>query len=256
MIKLERDGDSTRSLTSAVRERLRADIVACRIGPGEKLHIARLAGRYAVSLGAVREALSRLVAEGWVQAEDQRGFRASPVSSEDLHDITWARIEIEGLALRRSIEFGDAQWEARVRRAYQELSEAGLPQPDERGPVVDAWRAAHARFHSALVAGCGSEWLLRFRHTLYEQSERYRVLSYRVKPRDLATEHRVIVEATLHRDAQAAVKALSEHFTVTAEAMLEGLASGGLGWSEGAEGAATLPGHRAARPHGSRRPPS
>lgn len=119
--------------------------------------------------------------------------------------------------------------------------------------MVDAWRVAHARFHSALVAGCGSEWLLRFRHTLYEQSERYRVLSYRVKPRDPAIEHRVIVEATLHWDAEAAIKALSERFRVTAKAMLEGFASGGLRWCEGVEGAATLPRHPAARPHGSRR---
>jgi len=253
VIKLERNGDSTRSLTSAVRERLRADIVACRIVPGEKLHIARLASRYGVSVGAVREALSRLVSEGWVQAEDQRGFQASPVSVEDLHDITRARIEIEGIALHRSIEFGDAQWEARVRLAYRELSEAPLPAPSEHGAVLDAWRTAHAKFHAALVAGCDSQWLLRFRQTLYEQSERYRILSYRVKPRDLATEHRAIAEATLARDAESAVKALSQHFTVTAEAMLEGLVSGGRRRSQGADGVATLSRHRAARPHTSPR---
>ena len=54
----------------------------------------------------MREALSRLVADGLVQASDQRGFRVSPVSAADLRDVTQTRVDIEGLALRRSIEHG------------------------------------------------------------------------------------------------------------------------------------------------------
>ena len=95
-----------RSLTSAVQERLRADILSTRLLPGQKLHIAGLAKQFSVSLAAVREALSRLVADGLVQASDQRGFRVSPVSPADLRDVTQTRVDIEGLALRRSIEHG------------------------------------------------------------------------------------------------------------------------------------------------------
>ena len=85
-----------RSLTSAVQERLRADILSTRLLPGQKLHIAGLAKQFSVSLAAVREALSRLVADGLVQASDQRGFRVSPVSPADLRDVTQTRIDIEG----------------------------------------------------------------------------------------------------------------------------------------------------------------
>src|SRR5882672_3825839 len=56
--------DRPRSLTSAVQERLRADILSTRLLPGQKLHIAGLAKQFSVSLAAVREALSRLVAGG------------------------------------------------------------------------------------------------------------------------------------------------------------------------------------------------
>jgi DNA-binding transcriptional MocR family regulator len=77
-----------RSLTSAVQERLRADILSTRLLPGQKLHIAGLAKQFSVSLAAVREALSRLVADGLVQASDQRGFRVSPVSPADLRVAT------------------------------------------------------------------------------------------------------------------------------------------------------------------------
>ena len=80
-IGLTRDGQPVRSLTSAVFAQLRAEILSCRLKPGEKLLIAGLAQRFSVSLSAVREALSRLAAEDLVQAEDQRGFRVSPVRS-------------------------------------------------------------------------------------------------------------------------------------------------------------------------------
>ena len=82
---------------------LRADIVTCRISPGEKLNISTISKRFDVSLAAVREALSRLMAAGLVVAEDQRGFRASPLSIPDLMDLTQTRIEIESLALRRAM---------------------------------------------------------------------------------------------------------------------------------------------------------
>ena len=85
---------------------------------GQKLHIAGLAKQFSVSLAAVREALSRLVADGLVQASDQRGFRVSPVSLADLDDVTQTRIDIEGLALRRSIERGDQAWLASVKSAF------------------------------------------------------------------------------------------------------------------------------------------
>ena len=54
-------------------------------------------------MSGVREALSRLWAEGLVVAEPQRGFHVSPVSLEHLTDLTLTRMEIEGLCLSRSI---------------------------------------------------------------------------------------------------------------------------------------------------------
>ena len=118
--------DRPRSLTSAVQERLRADILSTRLLPGQKLHIAGLAKHFSVSLAAVREALSRLVADGLVQASDQRGFRVSPVSPADLRDVTQTRVDIEGLALRRSIERGDRTWLASVEQSFVALCRRSL----------------------------------------------------------------------------------------------------------------------------------
>src|SRR5262249_21917202 len=137
------DGQPVRSLTSAVLAHLRAEILSCRLKPGEKLRIAATAKRLGVSLSAVREALSRLAAEGLVKAEDQRGFGISPVTIDDLRDITRTRIDLEGMALRRAIEFGDARWEEGVRTAYQQLAATPLPPPGEAGPQFERWRTLH-----------------------------------------------------------------------------------------------------------------
>lgn len=222
---LTSEGRPVRSLTSAVLARLRAEILSSRLKPGEKMLIAGLAECLGVSLSAVREALARLAAEGLVQGEDQRGFRVSPVSVEDLRDITRTRVDLESMALRRALELGDARWEAGIRDAHARLAATPLPRPGEAGPRFERWRARHQEFHLALVAGCQSRWLLRFRHILFEQSERYRFLAYGVRPRDIAGEHRRIMRLTLARDVKAAVSALGHHLTLTSDIIIESLGS-------------------------------
>src|SRR3954469_3349706 len=207
-----------RSLTSAVHGRLRADILSTRLLPGQKLHIAGLAKQFSVSLAAVREALSRLVADGLVQASDQRGFRVSPVSAADLRDVTQTRTDIEGLALRRSIERGDAAWLAAVEKSFTALCAVPHTYPHHPTHPYGEWVLRHRIFHRTLVSACGSPWLLGFRDVLHEQSERYRRLSIRrdtAKSRDVEAEHAMIVDAVLKRDVEAAVAALSKHFMTT-----------------------------------------
>jgi DNA-binding GntR family transcriptional regulator len=163
--------------------------------------------------------LSRLVADGLVVAEDQRGFRVSPVSELDLQDLTSTRIEIEGLALRRSIQLGDDVWAADVRRAWEELSAAPYLDPEDLTRHNDDWNVLHNRFHWILVCACGLSWLLRFRSVLHEQSERYRRLARPIGlfSRDAFDEHHAIATAVLSRDADNAVCHLSAHFTRTME---------------------------------------
>lgn len=211
-----------RSLTSAVYERLRGDILTARLLPGQKLNIAHLSKGFGVSLAATREALSRLVADGLVRAIDQRGFRVSPVSDADLRDLTRTRIDIEGLALRRSIEQGGKDWLAAVEGAFASLLAVPYRNPVDPKIHNEAWLALHRVLHRTLVSACGSPWLLRFRDILYEQSERYRLLSIPMDPdlRDVDAEHRQIVDAALGRDADAAVAALAAHFYRTEELVM------------------------------------
>ena len=224
--------ETNQSLTEGAYESLRADLLACRFAPGEKLNINDLSQQLKVSLGAVREALSRLTAEELVVLEAHRGFRAAPVSVAELHDLTSTRSELESLCLARAIAKGDVEWEAGIVAAFHRLSRTPERMPGPEARIAEDWARAHKAFHKALVAACDSPWRLRLRDYLFDQTERYRRLS--VPPsgdrRDLEAEHRALMEATLARDTNRAIDLLQAHFAVTATlvASLGGVALGEL----------------------------
>ena len=204
-----------RSLTSRTYGELRADILCARLRPGEKLQINLLQQRFGASLSVIREALSRLSAEGLVDAIDQRGFRVAPVSLEDLVDLSRTRRQIEAIALRQAIELGDPLWEAEVATAYAELSRQDQKAADGYALNGD-WVRAHETFHETLVAGCGSPWLRRLCRQMGERTQRYRYLSVAMAPhRDGPAEHKAIMQAVLARDPDRAAEVLDVHFATT-----------------------------------------
>ena len=118
----QHDGAIEPTVNAQVFRQIRTDIVTCRLMPNERLRVESLRERYGVGGSPIREALMRLEAEGLVILEQNKGFRVSPVSREHLLDLMKTRVEIEGLALRWSIEKGGVDWEANLLAAYHRLS--------------------------------------------------------------------------------------------------------------------------------------
>jgi DNA-binding GntR family transcriptional regulator len=213
------------TLSEGVYQELRTDILACKLRPGAKLQINTLAEDRTVSLSGVREALSRLSAEGLVVCEPQRGYRVAPVSLKDLTDLTMTRIDIENLCLARSIELGRVDWETAVVAAMHRLSRTPYWAPGDERRLSDDWAMAHNAFHESLVSGCDSVWRLRIRSSLYHQSERYRRLSVPAlsRKRDVDVEHRAISEAALARKKARACELMKEHLILTMNIIVKGL---------------------------------
>jgi DNA-binding GntR family transcriptional regulator len=213
------------SLTQEAYERLRSDLLTCRLKPGERLRINELCTRLSVSPGAVREALSRLTAEGLVSAEPQRGFRAAPLSAVDLKDLARVRTEIEGLCLRRAIEVGDLAWESRIVAAYHLLSSTPYQAPDDPQRLSDEYSRVHADFHEELVSACDSPWLCKLRTMLFAQSARYRGLSVPLARvvRDRNREHLELMEAVLAREPERAIASMKQHVELTSRTLLDAM---------------------------------
>jgi len=213
---------ATRSLTSQAFEQLRRDILAGHLAPSERLRIQALSERYRIGATAIREALSRLVTDGLVESADQRGFTVTPVSREELLDLTQTRIQVEQMALRMAVAKGDLEWETQVLSSYHRLSRLeSQPWTEE---LLTTWAVAHRQFHTALIAGCGSPWMLRLCRLLYDKSERYRNLSAvegKQRGRDVTQEHKNLADAALARDAETLCRAIEAHFGATTELIVE-----------------------------------
>jgi DNA-binding GntR family transcriptional regulator len=210
------------SLTQRAYDLLREALLDCRFEPGEPLRIGELCKRLDASQGAVREALSRLTSEGLVEARPQRGFRVTPISAEDLRDLTAARIEIEELCLRHAIDAGDVRWEARLVAAFHQLSRTPPLEPGPQRRFDRRFVALHHSFFDVLVSSCDSVWLGRVRQMLQTQELRYHGRSPPPAPgeRDLVGELREVMEAAIARDAARACQLLSSHMRRSAELLI------------------------------------
>jgi len=213
---------SSRSLTTQAFERLQHDIIRGHLAPSERLRIQALSERYQIGATAIREALSRLVTEGLVESEDQRGFTVAPVSREELLDLTQTRIKVEQMALRLAVANGDLEWETLVLSCCHRLSRLeSQPWSEE---LVSNWMVAHRQFHEALVSGCGSPWTVKLCRLLYDKSERYRNLAaveVKERGRNVTNNHKILADAAMARDADALCRAIEEHLGSTTKLIFE-----------------------------------
>jgi DNA-binding GntR family transcriptional regulator len=203
------------TLTETAYRSIKHELLSGQVEPGAKLRIDPLCARLGVGASPIREALSRLVSEGFVIAEEQKGFRAAAMSVAEFREITELRILLETTAVRRAIEHGNEDWEAAIIAAYHRLTRA-----EERvkaGENVADWELRNRDFHNALVAACGSDWLMRLREMLYAHSQRYRLQSLLAgaQRRDTPKEHRKMRDAVLARDADKAAELIRQHFQMT-----------------------------------------
>jgi DNA-binding GntR family transcriptional regulator len=216
-----------KSLTGAVASALQQDLLNAKYLPGEKLPIVHLARDYGVSPGAVREALSRLISEGLVEFNEQRGFRAAPVSKAALMDITRTRIMIDAHALREAIRNGNADWDAEIKAIQKRLADCPSREASNPGKLRSEWNRLHRIFHRTLIAASESAWLMRYHDQLFDQTVRYRSVASAYEAThigsrvDATVEHARIVDAVLARDADAAASAIEDHYMATARLIVE-----------------------------------
>ncbi|MGJ8572241.1 MAG: FCD domain-containing protein [Hoeflea sp.] len=225
---LGQNGDSTgsSSITSQAYSRLRSDIMSGVLTPGKKLKIEELRSLYDFGSSPIREALSMLTSDLFVERIDQRGFRVADVSEQEFDELLLTRRWLEERALRESIAHGDSRWEEQVVLSAYRLSRVPRSQSGDQFVANEEWEIRHKHFHMALIAACPSSIMLKFCDQLYDQNVRYRHLSgSKAYPsRDINAEHNSITDAVLERNADLAVELLMSHYSTTGNFLKEKLA--------------------------------
>jgi DNA-binding GntR family transcriptional regulator len=205
-----------RTLTGEVYADLRRRVLHGELPSGTRLHLGQLAQACGVSLGVVREAVTRLAGERLLEAIPQSGFRVRELSAAHLADLAWARGHIESLAVHASVVHGDTEWEAALLGAHHVL--AATPPFNDDGTVNGGWMNAHRRFHAELASACPSSTMLDTRQRLFDEAELYRHWSARGAgaKRDIAAEHEGLLSAALRRDSEGAAALVCAHIEYTA----------------------------------------
>ena len=211
------DSNGAESITSRAYSQLRSDIMSGTLAPGRKLKIEELRQHYDIGSSPIREALSLLTSDRFVERIDQRGFRVAKVSLQKFDELLKTRCWLEERALRESIANGASGWEEQVVLAAYRLSRVPRSEAEDHFVGNAEWEQRHKHFHMTLISASGSSILYKYCDQLYDQNIRYRQLSGSTvfATRDVNTEHGAICDAVLARDGDMAVKLLISHYVRT-----------------------------------------
>ncbi|MGW5332717.1 GntR family transcriptional regulator [Streptomyces bauhiniae] len=142
----------------SVRERvlaaLRQDIIAGRLGPGDRLVERELAERYGVSRVPVREAIRALVGEGFVLFESARRTVVRRLTPDDVRELFELREALEVYAAGLAASRATPQALADLRELLAEAATA--TEAGEAEAITDV----NTRFHDRILALAGNALLI------------------------------------------------------------------------------------------------
>jgi len=198
-----------------------------RLHPGEKLSDVRLSDELGVSRTPVREALNRLVQDGIIKSEPNRGFYVASFSAKDIEEIYDLRAALESAALQISGPrltpemLHDALVE--LSRVEHQYTEAHTEQ--EMAGAASAFLECDREFHRALVERAGNRRLTATVEGLWAQIAVFQKAgTHRRDWTEMAIgHHRAIIAALLDGDVDRGVAELRNHIEMVKRRVLEDL---------------------------------
>jgi DNA-binding GntR family transcriptional regulator len=158
-----------------VYARLRELIVEGQLAPGSRIVETEIASRLGVSRTPVREALQRLLQEGFVidtLGAQQSRLTVAPLTREDVHELLTVVGALEGIAARHATALPDDA-RAALARALRDANEAfhgaARAAPIDHEQLYDA----DERFHRRIVEAGAGPRLLALYNAVKPQAERY-----------------------------------------------------------------------------------
>jgi DNA-binding GntR family transcriptional regulator len=197
-----------RGLREQIAGQLRDDIMSGRIEPGARLSETKLAERFGVSRGPIREALVQLTNEGLLIGRPNCGVIVAPSAPDSIRELV--------LPIRRTIEI------YALRLFFDEINEDDFRNWDEilrrieqacRQKDTLASAEADIAFHRSLLVRAGQPDLLAIWQTIVARL-RLHFRQAHMRQKDsmaLYREHKSIVDTFRSGDKEASVKILEEN---------------------------------------------
>lgn len=222
------------SLTSAVADKLREQIIRGEMPEGTQLRQDAIASQYEVSRIPVREALRQLDAEGLITIIPNRGAVVPALSPDDIEELFSIRALLEPEVLKLSIphltEEDLSKAKAVLRKFVDEL---------RHEEHLSSWGRLNWQFHSTLYSRANQPRFMSIIRNVNNSGERYtRLQLYLTQGMKRANEeHHQLLELCRTQEARSAGKLLREHILHAGQSLKEVLqqkrAAGSLGFGDG-----------------------
>ncbi|HUK24441.1 MAG TPA: GntR family transcriptional regulator [Terriglobales bacterium] len=204
------------SLTSAVADKLRDQIIRGEIVEGAQVRQDAIAAQYQVSRIPVREALRQLEAEGLITILPNRGAIVPVLSPDDIEELFAIRALLEPEVLKLSIphltQSDFTQADSILRKYEVEL---------QREQHVEAWGRLNWQFHSTLYSRANRPYFMSIIRNVNNNGERYtRLQLYLTHGMKRANEeHHEILQLCRKRDVGAAARLLRQHIQYAGQSL-------------------------------------
>jgi DNA-binding GntR family transcriptional regulator len=196
------------SLVDEAYEQIRRRILDNAWPPGHRALEQEVALALGMSRTPVREALTRLQAEGLVEVIPRHGMRVLPVSPNDMREIYQILTALECTAAELLAQRKPTQRELEPLVAVTRAMDKALKAED-----LDAWAAADERFHVLLVELAGNRQLQATVLNYWDRAHRARMFTLRLRPKPVNStrEHMQMVERLRAGDAAGAAAVTRAH---------------------------------------------
>lgn len=203
-----------RLLDSRIKEDIRAD----KLPVDTWLTQAWLSEFYQVSRIPVRDAIAKLLKDGWPVGEGKKGVKVPPLNAQQAEELYLMRLPLETLALELAFEQLNFACLGKARDVLTQLAEGDQLSALEQG--VLNWQ-----FHCCLYQPCNKPLLLKTLNQLHEQCERY--IGFQTAKLDYhqqsEKEHYQLLEALENWQLDQAIEILSEHIKVAGQRLMVNL---------------------------------
>ncbi|MGH8778831.1 GntR family transcriptional regulator [Paraburkholderia sp.] len=207
------------SIVEFVMSHIREEIRSGKFAVGNRIIEAELRRNLGVSRGSIREAVSRLVAEGLLEANLHKGASVRALSPKEIGDLLEIREVVEGLAARKAASRIDmTDYAERLRLAQKRLDAA-----EDNADDPDAYFQANTDYHSLLLEIGGNTRLPAILHHLYTtffRAQAGRLMSH-ASVRRSNDDHRRITDAILRGDTGLAEMLMRSHLQRTAYSLAQ-----------------------------------
>ncbi|MDH3597138.1 MAG: GntR family transcriptional regulator [Rhodospirillales bacterium] len=179
--------------------------ISFKFKPGERINEVDLARRLGASRTPLREALNRLVAEGFIVLKQDRGFFCRDLKPREMFELYQFRAVVEVAAVRLACEQATEQEVADLARF---LDETG---PEEGGRSSEELVALDEYFHEKIMALSRNIEMCRTLENINARIRYFRWVDMDSKREETQNEHRAIVQALMVRDADLAAHHMNAH---------------------------------------------